>query len=98
VSRAAPRQAAPDPLTEPGKYWYVYVLQSEANPCRFYTGTTDNLEGRLGRHNAGRSPHTARFRPWKLRVALAFPEKEKAAAFERYLKSHSGRAFAAKHF
>ncbi len=98
MSRATPRQATPDSLTEQHKYWYVYVLQSEGSPCRFYTGLTDDLEDRLGRHNAGRSPHTARFRPWRLRVALAFPDKERAAAFERYLKSHSGRAFAAKHF
>jgi predicted GIY-YIG superfamily endonuclease len=76
----------------------VYILQSEKHPHRFYTGTTEDLEGRIRSHNAARSPHTARFRPWKLRVALAFPDRERAAAFEKYLKSHSGRAFAGKHF
>lgn len=38
------------------------------------------------------------FRPWVLKVAMAFREREKAASFERYLKSHSGRAFAKRHF
>jgi hypothetical protein len=31
-------------------------------------------------------------------MALAFRAREQAAEFERYLKTHSGRAFAAKHF
>jgi hypothetical protein len=31
-------------------------------------------------------------------VAVAFVDQQKAVAFERYLKSHSGRAFAQKHF
>jgi hypothetical protein len=34
----------------------------------------------------------------KNKNAFAFTEKEKALAFEKYLKSHSGRAFAKKHF
>jgi len=31
-------------------------------------------------------------------TSIMFRSKEKAIAFERYLKSHSGRAFATKHF
>ncbi|MBN1547490.1 MAG: hypothetical protein JW902_12610 [Syntrophaceae bacterium] len=45
---------------------------------------------------AGYSLH--KFRPWELDVAIAFTSRERAAEFEKYLKSHSGRAFAAKHF
>jgi hypothetical protein len=37
-------------------------------------------------------------RPWQIETAIAFRSREKAAAFEKYLKSHSGRAFASKHF
>lgn len=40
----------------------------------------------------------AKFTPWELVAYFAFTEKEKAAAFEKYLKSGSGRAFAIRHF
>ena len=35
---------------------YVYILQSIDCPDRFYTGMTDDLEGRLKRHNAREVP------------------------------------------
>jgi putative endonuclease len=69
-----------------------------AYPNRFYIGITDNLDQRLKDHNAGKVPHTSKFAPWRLMVAVNFLEKSKAQAFEKYLKSGSGRAFAKKHF
>jgi predicted GIY-YIG superfamily endonuclease len=78
-------------------YYYVYILVSERHPGRPYIGVTQNLSRRLAAHNAGQSPYTARYRPWKLRAAIALPTKDKALAFERYLKTHSGRAFAKRH-
>ena len=78
-------------------FYYVYILVSESDNTRHYTGLTQNLEKRLQAHNAGQVPHTAKFRPWRIENAIAFRSREKAAAFEKYLKSHSGRAFAAKH-
>jgi len=53
---------------------------------------------RLAAHNAGRSPHTARFKPWELVVSLEFADEAIAVQFEGYLKSGSGRAFAKRHF
>lgn len=79
-------------------FHYVYILQSEANPEHFYTGLTDDLKERLRKHNAGEVRHTKKFKPWKIKTAVAFENRERAAAFERYLKSGSGRAFARKHF
>lgn len=79
-------------------FTYVYVLMSLRDTARRYTGLTDNLETRLQSHNQGSNPHTARYRPWQIETAIAFRSREKAAAFEKYLKSHSGRAFASKHF
>lgn len=38
---------------------YVYILQSEIDPERFYVGLTDNLAKRLGKHNVGGVRHTA---------------------------------------
>jgi predicted GIY-YIG superfamily endonuclease len=52
---------------------------------------TDDLEARLRSHNQGNNPHTSRYRPWQIETAIAFRSREKAAAFEKYLKSHSGR-------
>jgi predicted GIY-YIG superfamily endonuclease len=79
-------------------FTYVYVLVSEQDPARHYTGLTDDLAARLSKHNQGGCPHTAKFRPWRLETAVVFRSREKAAAFETYLKSGSGREFARRHF
>lgn len=76
---------------------YVYILQSASYPDQFYTGLCKDVEARLAAHNAGQSPHTAKFKPWRLLSHHYFERPETAAAFERYLKSGSGRAFANKH-
>ena len=77
-------------------FHYVYILESERLPGHFYTGLTEDLADRLRRHNSGDVPHTAKFGPWKIKTAVAFRERESAVAFERYLKTASGRAFAKK--
>ena len=77
--------------------YYVYLLRSRANPKKTYVGMTDDVDKRLAKHNAGGSPHTARFRPWELVATIGVCSKTKAAALERYLKSGSGHAFAHKH-
>ena len=76
--------------------WYVYIIRSISHPEQEYVGTTADLKRRLPEHNAGRSAHTAKFKPWQLVWYCAFPDKFKALEFEKYLKSHSGRAFAKK--
>jgi len=59
-------------------------------------GLTTDLRRRLDDHNAGKAKHTSKFRPWKLETYLAFSDPDKAAAFERYLETSSGIAFANK--
>ena len=76
----------------------VYILISETDVTHRYTGLTEDLDARLKSHNQGNNPHTSKYRPWKIETSIAFRSREKAAAFEKYLKSHSGRAFASKHF
>ncbi len=73
---------------------YVYILQSIAAEEHFYTGITDDLEARLSKHNAGAVTHTSKFRPWRMKSDIAFTDEARAIAFEKYLKSGSGRAFA----
>ena len=77
---------------------YVHVIQSMRHTKQYYVGHTWNLNRRLRQHNFGQSPHTSKFRPWNLLVALRIPDDENALAFERYLKSGSGRAFVNRHF
>ncbi|MGO8705193.1 MAG: GIY-YIG nuclease family protein [Candidatus Brocadiia bacterium] len=81
-----------------GSFHYVYILVSLADPAHHYVGRTTDLAARLKAHNAGSCPHTSKFKPWRIETAIAFCSLEKALAFERYLKTHSGRAFASKHF
>ncbi len=76
--------------------FYVYLLQSLSRPEQRYVGFTEDLRHRLQVHNDGASPHTSKYRPWQLVTYLAFSEKSKALAFEQYLKSGSGHAFANK--
>ena len=75
---------------------YVYLLQSEADGKERYVGITTDLKRRLADHNAGKSPHTSKYLPWKLVTYVAFLDGRKAELFERYLKSGSGHAFAKK--
>jgi len=77
---------------------HVYILESLNRPDKRYIGITSDLDRRIKEHNAGKSPHTARYRPWKMAVAVSFDANEKADRFERYLKSGSGSAFAKRHF
>ena len=80
------------------KFYYVYLLVDVATESHRYTGVTEDLTARLAKHNAGEVPHTSKFKPWKVEAYFAFETKEKAAAFEAYLKTGSGHAFANRHF
>jgi predicted GIY-YIG superfamily endonuclease len=77
---------------------YVYLIQSLPVPDQRYIGITANLDERLRTHNAGGSPHTSKYRPWKVVLHLCFQDDQRAVEFERYLKSGSGHAFAKKRF
>src|SRR5215218_8080692 len=72
---------------------YVYILES-LDSQHFYIGITGDLRARLAKHNAGGGPHTSKYGPWRIKTYIAFSNEAQAIAFERYLKSASGRAFA----
>jgi len=76
--------------------YFVYVLQSESYPAQLYYGKTHDLKERLKNHNSGQSPHTAKYKPWKIVWYGCFVLEEKATAFEKYLKTASGKAFLRK--
>lgn len=76
--------------------YFVYIINSECQPDKFYIGYTLDVESRLVVHNQGGSIYTKDYRPWNLTWYCAFEEKDRVLEFEKYLKSHSGRAFAKK--
>ncbi len=73
---------------------FVYILRSDADPNRHYTGITSDIAARLDWHNRGPCGYTTGYRPWSLVVQIGFRNEADARRFERYLKSGSGRAFA----
>jgi predicted GIY-YIG superfamily endonuclease len=79
-------------------FTYVYILTSISHPNRHYTGMTCDLQNRLHAHNAGKVSSTAGQRPWRIETVIAFSRRDRAVAFEKYPKSHSGMAFSSKHF
>lgn len=76
--------------------YFVYLLKSLKDPDKIYIGYTANLIKRIAEHNAGDSFYTGQHRPWELAVQIGFKDQSRAIAFEKYLKSGSGNAFASK--
>ncbi len=76
--------------------FYTYIIRSKLNPAQTYVGYSSNLKQRLEYHNSGKCKHTSKFIPWEIEFYAAFKDKPKALDFEKYLKSHSGKAFASK--
>ena len=74
--------------------YYVYSLK-----CRdgHYVGCTDDLKGRIKRHQDGHVSVTANRLPVEIDFYLVIPDKYKAFELEKYFKSGSGRAFIKKH-
>ena len=76
--------------------YYIYLIKSELFLDQWYVGFTEDINQRILDHNAGKSLHTAKYKPWTLQTYLVFQTKKQALDFEKYLKSHSGRVFAKK--
>jgi len=72
--------------------YFVYILQSQKDQS-FYIGSTENLKKRVTEHNAQKTKSIASKTPYVLAWYSVFRNKEKALAFEKYLKSSSGFAF-----
>jgi predicted GIY-YIG superfamily endonuclease len=76
----------------------VYILKSITFADEHYVGVTSDVAARLAADNAGLTPSTVKHRPWRRLVVIEFDEEPPAIAFERYLKTGSGREFARRHF
>ena len=51
---------------------YIYLIRSITERQQAYIGLTSDLQARMKKHNAGGSPHTAKYKPWALIVYHAF--------------------------
>ena len=66
--------------------YYVYIL--ECNDGAYYTGVTNDLEGRIQQHNAGENKgcFTYTRQPVVLKYAEHFQNLAAAIAYEKQLK------------
>lgn len=76
--------------------YYVYILRC-ANG-RNYVGCTAHLPRRLERHRSGSVQYTRDKLLVQCILSVGFLDRYRAYAFEKYLKSGSGRAFSVRHF
>jgi putative endonuclease len=72
--------------------YFVYILLSE-NSGRYYIGSTSDIAARLARHNAGATPSTKPYRPWKVVYSEIHPNKTEALKRENYIKKMKSREF-----
>ena len=70
--------------------YFVYVLQSESRGS-YYVGSTENIQTRLKKHNAGDNLYTKGRRPWKVVYQESFCSRTEAIKREHFFKSGVGR-------
>ncbi len=70
--------------------YFVYVLVSDKTGRR-YTGSCEDLDDRLTRHNAGRSKATKSGVPWRLVHTESFETRAAAVQRELFFKTGRGR-------
>ena len=73
-------------------HYYTYILFSE-KINRYYIGSTQSIEQRIIRHNAGATKSTKPGRPWNLAYSEKFDSKTEAIKRENYLKRLKSRTF-----
>jgi predicted GIY-YIG superfamily endonuclease len=76
--------------------WYVYFLRLSNG--HIYVGSTNDLRRRIASHNAGRVTSSKAHLPVELLSYTAVQNELTARRLERYFKSGSGKAVAAKRF
>ena len=69
---------------------HVYILLNEAK-TRTYTGVADDVDKRLGEHNAGRVKSSSPYRPYKVIYIESFKTLSEARQKEKFYKSTTGR-------
>ena len=69
--------------------YHVYIIQCKE--CRFYIGSTENIEKRLEQHNSKQfRGWTNRYNEWKLVYSESFNTRTEALKRERQVKKMKG--------
>lgn len=72
--------------------FYTYILKSDRTK-RHYYGSCEDLEKRLGNHNAGKVRSTKAFVPWSVHYFETFDTRSEAVRREMFFKSIEGYQF-----
>ena len=72
--------------------FYTYILFSEKTN-KYYIGSTQDIDKRIEKHNAGATISTKSGRPWKVVYYEEFNSKSEAIKRENYLKRMKSRVF-----
>ena len=86
------RQYQPYYTQERSMNAFTYILYSNSAQ-RFYTGSCDDLERRLHRHNESRVPSTKYGVPWKLVWVQKCIDRRKARKLELTIKKRGAKRF-----
>ena len=71
--------------------YYFYILYSKTMD-RYYIGHTNELSGRVRRHNSSHKGFTGKASDWKVVYKEQFASKEEAYQRERQVKTWKNRA------
>jgi putative endonuclease len=74
--------------------YFVYILRSRVDSS-YYIGFTQNLPGRLRKHNEAKTGYTMRKKPWELIYFEQFETKELALKREKSIKRMKSRLYIA---
>ena len=72
--------------------FYTYIIQSQKSG-KYYTGSCQDIDIRLERHNAGATPSTKSGRPWELVYTESYENNSDALKREREIKSKKSRKY-----
>jgi len=68
--------------------WFTYII--ECSDKTFYVGTTNDIEKRMAKHNAGKGAKYTRGRgPVEIRYTRCFESKSEACKYEYQLKQYT---------
>ncbi len=72
--------------------YYTYILYSEKSNS-YYIGSTQHIQTRMERHNAGATKSTKPGRPWKLVYSEEFNSRSDAINREKYIKKMKSKVY-----
>ena len=72
--------------------YYVYILHSSSLD-QYYVGQTENLQGRIFRHNNSGSKSTKKANDWNLKYTEEFNSRSDAVKRETEIKSKKSKKY-----